>query len=484
MTRENQGLQIALIVSVMLTVVFGGMTYYWYRQYDDTNTKANLEGAEKRKQTDLATNNANDVKALKALIGVGDTERVDAVQTKETAFFKEDMSKYGAGLPEEDHSYRKLVDTLSKTVEKRNGELADAKKRVQDLEQQIKVFEASKQPQIDKFKKASEDTSKDLSDQIAKFDAERERYKQDTEGLRKEAKDARDEAKTEKTESQKKSEEETKRIKDLAQKVENQANEISRVTSTKVDAFDGEVRWVDQHGGRVWINRGRADALPRQITLSVYPADTTDLTVTGSIKGSIEVTKILEDHLAEARVLNDNITDPIVPGDKVHTPLWGPGEKKHFALAGFMDIYGDGKNHLQTVMDLIRMNDGVVDSYVDEKGGLQGAITVKTRFLILGEAPTEKDTKEHIGAFGQLVGNAERLGIQKLTLPDMLNRMGWKNTAPVVHFGPDANPKDFAPKAPEGAPRKSGGTVSEIFKPRQPPAGSPSPTPPSAYHRF
>ena len=146
-----------------------------------------------------------------------------------------------------------------------------------------------------------------------------------------------------------------------------QSDQIEQMTTTKIDVFDGEIRWVDQRLGMVWINLGRADALPRQITFSVYPPDTTDLTAAGGQKASIEVTQILGDHLAEARMLDDTISNPIIPGDKIHTPLWAPGEKKHFALAGFMDVFGDGKSHLQTVIDLIKMNDGIVDAYIDEK---------------------------------------------------------------------------------------------------------------------
>ena len=70
-----------------------------------------------------------------------------------------------------------------------------------------------------------------------------------------------------------------------------------------------------------------------------YPADLSNLKIEGN-KGSIEVTHVLGDHLAEARVTDDKLADPILPGDKVYTPLWNPGQKRHFALAGFFNIDG------------------------------------------------------------------------------------------------------------------------------------------------
>jgi len=47
MARENQGLQIALIVTVMLTIILGVTTFIFYRQYDDANTKAKAAVDEK-----------------------------------------------------------------------------------------------------------------------------------------------------------------------------------------------------------------------------------------------------------------------------------------------------------------------------------------------------------------------------------------------------------------------------------------------------
>ena len=45
--------------------------------------------------------------------------------------------------------------------------------------------------------------------------------------------------------------------------------------------------------------------------------------------------------VAEARIVEDRISDPIMPGDKVYTPVWGPGEQRRFALTGFLDVDGD-----------------------------------------------------------------------------------------------------------------------------------------------
>ena len=69
-----------------------------------------------------------------------------------------------------------------------------------------------------------------------------------------------------------------------------------------------------------------------------------------------------------------------------------------------------------------------------------------------------------------MIDEAEENGVQKITLGDFLQQMGWKNQTPVIRFGRGANPKDFRAKPPEGVPKVSRGNVSGVFKPRRPPA--------------
>jgi len=295
----------------------------------------------------------------------------------------------------------------------------------------------------------------------------------------------------------------------MAEIVDRQAVKIETYEADKIEGVpNGEITWVNQRNNTVWINLGKADALRRQITFSVYPADLTNLTIKGK-KASIEVTQILGDHLAEARVLEDDVANPITPGDKIYTPLWSPGEKRRFALAGIMDLDGDGKSDLQTVMNLIAVNGGVVDCYIADSGPnknkMVGRITVNTNCLILGDAPTEGNA-DQIPAFSKITDDAKQLRLPIIQLGDMLQRMGWKNLTPVVRFGRGANPNDFRAKPDEGFQRKSTGNVSGIYQKRDPmkvgdvnesikakeaeaaPAKKPASTTPSGgagmYHRF
>jgi regulator of replication initiation timing len=485
MARENQGLQIGLIIFVMLTIILGVTTYLFFRQYEEATIKANNSAVELAKVTKLAAKNDEDANELKRLIGMAKTEKVDAITS---TIFSADMKKYGASYPEVDRFYRPLLERMSKTIDEKNAALALVNTKLQKYENDFSVREAQKQPQIDQFKQAAEKASTDLDSERGKFKNERDRLTETETSLKTNLETAHKEIEASQT-----------KLKDNMQvaRAENQklkgtnqtlSERLGQVTSQKFDVPEGEIRWVNQRAGTVWIDLGRADALQRQVTFAVYPADITDMAV-GSKKGSIEVTQVLGDHLAEARVIDDKLVDPIISGDKLYTPVWTPGEKRHFALAGFMDVDGDGRSDLQTVLHLIAMNGGVVDSYIDEKGKRVGQISVNTRYLVLGDAPTDKGQADVIAEFSKMRTEAQRLGVQQVQLVDLLQRMGWKNQTPTVQFGRGANPKDFAPKAEEGVQRSGSGVVSDVFKARQPPAGSSntgssSTGPSNSYYRF
>ncbi len=483
MARENQGLQIALIVFVMLAIVLGVVTYVVYRQYDEAAIKAKNATEEANKKSQAAAKAESDVAELKRIIGA----KNDSTETI-TKNFTDDLNKFGMAFPEESRFYRPLLEKMQQVINQKNAELADTKTQLKALADKYKVREASKDPQIAQFKTAAAKAEEDLASEKSKYDSERERIKQDETKLQEDLKKARQEGDAMLAEVKDKLDLALRQVNNLRQISSQQAEKLEGLTSDKVTSFHGEVVWVNQRAGTVWINLGRGDSLQRQINFSIFPAEMAGTAASGK-KASIEVTQILGSHLAEARVLEDKVSDPILPGDKIYTPLWSPGEKRHFALAGFMDLDDDGKSDVDAVINLIRLNGGEVDCYIAESGKDRdkavGQITVNTNCLILGEAPNEKGNPRQLSAFTKILKDAEQLRLQKVQFGDLLQRMGWKNMAPVVHYGRGANPNDFRAKPGDDIQRRSPGNVSDVFEKREP---NPKPAPAGAgggmYYRF
>jgi len=386
MARENQGLQIALIVFVVFAIILGVTTYIGFKNADEAQRgKAAADTAMQKSEKDLGDSKTN-IEELKRIIGVAKTESVASVQ--ET--FKKDMAveKYGAGFPDEVRFYHPILEKMQKTIGDLNDELTAAKADIPKLVAKHTAWEAARDEQLKQYLTEKDKAVQDLAALQAEYSTDRDRKNEEAKKMNDDLVAARKEitgTKDKATEQVKKAVERAAFHQEVARK---QSEKIEQLTSDKITTANGEISWVNQRNATVWINLGRADALTRQITFSVWPSDITDMSSSRKKKGSIEVTQIISDHLAEARIIDDTPMNPMLPGDKIFTPLWNAGVKRHFALVGLIDTRGNGQSDLQTVMNLITANGGVVDCYVADSGKNKdkpvGKITVNTNCLIMG----------------------------------------------------------------------------------------------------
>ncbi len=466
MARENQGLQIALIIFVMLTIILGVTTFIFFRQYEEAELRAQQESEKAAQNNTTLRNIQTQNDELKRLIGVDASKGLDEILND----FNTDMQTYGGNFPDEARFYRPLVQYLAKTISDKNVELVGFKDELDDLKGKYAEREASKDTQIQTLQQAADEAGKELAQEQRKFKNDRTEIQTKQEQLQTQLASARKEASAAVAKIQEKLKGTTEQIQKLAALNIEKTEKLEALNKETFEVPDGEIRWVNQRNGTVWLNLGRADALNRQTNFAVYPADTSDMSHGGK-KASIEITQILGDHLAEARILEDDVANPILPGDKIHTPVWTPGERKHFALTGMIDLDGDGRSDQSVVRNLITMSGGVVDSE-SEKGQKKGRMSINTRYLVLGDAPDAKSKAGDIAAYTEMIGEAERLGVPTIPLKELMRQMGWKNHGNVVTFGTGANPQDFAAKPEGGVSRVSQGNVSEIFAPRKKPLRS------------
>ena len=337
MARENQGLQIALIIFVMLTVVMSVMWFFYFKKYDETDRKAQVavdhavQADAQRLQTEAES------KELKRIIGFASSKTTQDI----THQFDDDMKEFGH-WPEDVRFYSPILHQLVATIKAKDNEIA-AKKAL--LDQQKKEFaqrEETWKEQIATAEKAAADAGTKLVDVTKEADQGRQETMEQQQKLAALVDNVK-----------KANREENEHSKEEIQKLHGTIDQYAGInvtlnkklgsyTRTYPDRFCGEVRFVNQRESTVWIDRGWADGLDRQVTFSVYSGDTTDLAKAAK-KASIEVTKVTDEHMAMARILDDKSTDPIVQGDKLFTPAWAPGEQKHFALVGFLDSQRRGQ---------------------------------------------------------------------------------------------------------------------------------------------
>ena len=130
MARESQGLQIALIVFVMFTIILGVTTFIFSKEYGKTKALA----AEKQTAADEAgaAQKAAEQENMRLKQVVGHSETTTLSEVDEA--FNTDSQTYAQNLNNTNLSYRTICDSLFKEVTAKNAELAAAKKQIVDLQ--------------------------------------------------------------------------------------------------------------------------------------------------------------------------------------------------------------------------------------------------------------------------------------------------------------------------------------------------------------
>jgi hypothetical protein len=117
-----------------------------------------------------------------------------------------------------------------------------------------------------------------------------------------------------------------------------------------------------------------------------------------------------------------------------------------------MDIDGDGQSDRNMIRNIITMNGGVIDAEVKDDGTSTGAVSVNTRYLVLGDKPTDKAAGTSVlTEYGKIRTAAQTYGVEVISLQKLLAQMGWKAEERTVELGgKGASPGEFRKRTPGG----------------------------------
>ena len=290
MARDNQGLHIALIVLFMLTIVLGVTTYLFCSQYLEQKEKAtkfqtDLAGVERANQDIQGFNN----EMKKWVLGVDGAEALEPVRVSEEV--QADMEKYSAGYDGVAKAYRPLLANLYDLVNRKNAELADANEARRKLPSDYDAWKAEKEKQIEDIEVARKAAEDELKTATSGFDASLAKISEGRDQIQGSWDKSREETGVRLASLETTRDDAIGATLKLEDLVQRQGEELDKLKGETIEVPDGEIRWVDQGSGTVWINLGSADGLKQQTTFSVYPMDLTNLAKANK-KASIEVTQI------------------------------------------------------------------------------------------------------------------------------------------------------------------------------------------------
>jgi len=215
---------------------------------------------------------------------------------------------------------------------------------------------------------------------------------------------------------------------DLIEKNRIQKLKIDLLTRENFDLAEGQV--VQVSGERVFLNIGQADGLRTNMTFSVYDSIVNNFQLNEE-KAKIEVLAITGPHSAVARITEEDYINPIKQGDNIVTPTWDPGYRVPIALAGILDLDGDGKSDRQRLVRMIENNGGRVVAQTDEEGNVIGKIDPTTRYLVLGTTGTGLEAAINNG-MRELERQAAENTVEPIDLKKMLNWMGRHSRSSII----------------------------------------------------
>ena len=249
---------------------------------------------------------------------------------------------------------------------------------------------------------------------------------------------------------------------ELNERVGNLKLKVNEYEREVFNIPDGKIVKVAEGLNTVVLSIGREDGLRINRSFAVYDKSVSNFEK-GRNKASIEITRLVGDKAAEARITDQDPLNPILPNDYVLSPTWDPGYSTPIALAGSFDLDNDGFDDSNKLKQMIRRNGGDVRVSHDEQGNITGTVDPAIRYLVLGTAPVEgpEANPEVVEAMKIMEDQAKLSTVQIIDLRKLLNWMGVHGRAKVEKIG--GNPgEEFQSRQPEGSQSRDGsGTKSD-----------------------
>lgn len=467
--RQDQGMQIFLIVLIFMSIVLAVATYIGWKSNSETKQRLAQVETNLRTAKEESDKRALENEEMRKFMGFGANDNFADVEKAYTA----DMERFGAAAAQDNRFYRTVLEAVFKEAADTAAREAESKKQYKELDARFAAREAETEKQIAEFKQKNKALDEDNANERRKFNESR----LELENTKKELQTNLDKQRSELEGQIATRDEKLKafegQVAELQRAVVNWREQVPK-DEESFEIPDGRITWVNQKDGTVWINVGEADSVRRQVTFNVYDADERDADRAVK-KGSIEVTQVTSDHQAVARITQDDPTNPILTGDNIYSPVWHRGKKLRFALTGIVDFNNDGVSDLQLARELIELNGGNVDAYLGDDGKVTGEITAHTRYLVLGDFPESALRAGMQEGWQKMNQKATELGVETITLDQFVNRMGYTPQNRTVRLGEGASAIDFPARSgaagrsrPEEPLPEADDKAAPKFRPRTP----------------
>jgi hypothetical protein len=500
---SKQGLIITVVIAFLLVICLGVTTYFGYSEQDKLD-----KAAKEAKNSEAMFKDERDYYKAQAMMYrayMGMADGMDGADTLGTLKGQLDGGSLGKNVKDKADVTKTLKaletkcgwsgnqpkESLEDTIKKLNTQYEnlaklkattekelDAKKKElqktqEDLANARKEFDDNLKKQIENFKQDFAKSNEQFDEFRSKFEAmsqQREKEKTDAEQMKKSLETTIEKLKRD--------------IADLQQLVRRKEDELASMqaknpTTPENMRTDWKIVRLDNRGTNAYINLGSSDHVRPQLTFTIHGLGS-DRRPRPQSKGTLQVVNVIGPHLSQARItsVNDPNRDPIIANDVVYNASWNPNIKKHVAIAGVIDLTGDGRDSLPEFIRNLERQNIEVDAWVDPKDGrIHGQLTYQTDYLILGGTPdkavggsADESEKRVLESRKQIQDEAKKYGVPVKSLLSYLEMIGY----PLPHSSHEDRTSRFNDMRSDSVPHPN----RDRFPPPRPSSEQSPPTPP------
>jgi len=485
--RDDTVIRGSLITCLIVLVLSLALNFFLWRWGDTSSQEASTKANQLRDAQGEIRNLQSQSDRLKAMLGFGSfteaelkTMRENADADPEMAAIEEQftthMSLFGQEVDAQGRSYKTLPEYLVNAIRDRNQQYNTQVEAVEKIRADATASIEAAQKQQQLAEESRDEATKKMESLTAEFNTRREEMLQASE----QTKDAFTKLENEYqsfrnqvTAQQRQLEEENRQR--LAT-IETQKISLNRLRSTNYENVQGEIRYTFNGGNLVTINLGSADQLRPGVTFGVIDGEEKRLQ-DAKVKATIQVVQVQGPYLATARVVaRPQIASPIIPGDKIYSPFWAPGRTVKIALAGDIDIDGDGKPDNEALKGQIKAAGAEVAAEVSMTGEVTGKLDPSVRFLVIGDDPevspdpssSDEAAAAAVEAMGKIKARAAELGLTIIPAWKLQSYLKTIDDTLTTPLGSAVRAEDFKPEVNLRTSRQGvTSRVAEIYKQQQ-----------------
>jgi hypothetical protein len=478
--RSNQGSLIWIIALSILVFLLGLGTFFGM-----SNSSANAD-LKRQADEDLAKEKTRSnayqsyTQVLKTMIGIegnpAENEAlINSIKSKDISGLPEDVDKSVAVYqqdmlrnqsPESNIlTYKNLLDNITVALTDQHNRIDTIESQKETMRIELETFKTKHDEEVASLNSTIGDLQNKLKaaqdaaeEERQKLNAQLEEVKLQFVGVSNKLRDEQQSRQTQVTEL-------NNTLNNVKSDNEALKLQIQDLTRVNTDIADGRITNVSPTTDTVYIDLGADDGLRAKQRFAVY--DRTETIYEKYLeKAHIEVTEVQGPHRAQARIIPlpdpqdvlksisldetnglvtrdeaDNrriqflnsrrTTNPILTGDYILSDVWDKGYSVSVALIGNLDLDGNGLNDIALIESKIIQNGGTVVAKHDSVGNRTGEITVSTRYIVVGDPPEEPAA---LSAYSDLLRDAERFNVQKISVRELYNAMGFQGEAKTEHM--------------------------------------------------